>query len=122
MLKFLKGLFTGSSVEESVPGEQAADDRVRFAGLVLSEVTLYDGKLLQGLSLDPGLQNKLKTTLQRSYQMYLDRTVGAPERETVFRDAAVRILANGNKTLLEPALSEVLREAGDRAADPTRDE
>ena len=116
MLKLLKKLFGGWSHEETAPQPRDPDDRVHFAGVILSEVKLYDGKLLQGLSQDLALMDSLRTALQRAYRMYVDRIGGNALGEKVFREAAVRILANGNASLLEPALSEVLREARDPAA------
>jgi hypothetical protein len=122
MLRFLKGLFGPQSQEESpapkespAPEESSPDDRARFAHLILSEVKLYDARLLDGLRHDGSLMDKLRKTLQRSYQMYVDRTVLSLEGEKIFREAAVRILANGNTSLLEPALSEVLRQTRDKA-------
>lgn len=107
MLKFLKALF-----EPSLTPKSTSEDRERFARLLLTEVKLHDEKLLQGLSQDLALVDELRTTLKRAYQLYAQRTDASPEGAATFREAAVRILANGNATLLEPALSEVLREAG----------
>jgi len=106
MLEFLRGLFSPKPATAADP-----DDRRRFASLVISELKLYNEKLVTGLRRDPSVINQLLPELRRAYEMYVARTDGSPEAKSVFREEAVRILANGDAQLLEPSLSGLLHSA-----------
>jgi hypothetical protein len=108
MLGFLRALFASKP--------PTADDRRRFAGLVLSELKLHNEKLLSELRQNPASMSQLLGELSRAYDVYARRVGNDPEAQAAFRNEAVRILGHGDARLLEPALSTALHTAVDPTA------
>ena len=81
--------------------QRALDDAKRLARLLISEIKLYNEKKVEeGRSLND-LYARLKDDIERSRQVYDERTPAAVRQDTdFFRDELVRILADGRAEAL----------------------
>ncbi len=81
--------------------QRAHDDARRLARLLISEIKLYNEKKVEeGRSLND-LYERLKDDIERSRQVYDERTPAAIRQDTdFFRDELVRILADGRAEAL----------------------
>ncbi len=81
--------------------QRAHDDARRLARLLISEIKLYNEKKVEeGRSLND-LYDRLKDDIERSRQVYDERTPAAVRQDTdFFRDELVRILADGRAEAL----------------------
>jgi hypothetical protein len=103
MWEFLRAFFAAKPA--------TAEDRRRFAALVLSELKAYNEALLSGTRENPGSTSSLLEELGRAYGVYAERVGSGPEAQATFRDEAIRILGHGDARRLEPALSTALQRA-----------
>ncbi len=102
MLEFLKMLF--SSRRTASPGH----DQRQVAVLLLTEVKLYNEKVVSRLVADPGSAGVLVPELRRAYEMYAQQTDRSAEAAEVFRQEAVRIVAGGEARLLDGVMPSIL--------------
>jgi hypothetical protein len=85
------------------PQRQREDAR-RLARLLVSEIKLYNEKKVEEGRAAGDLYDRLKDDIERSRQVFEERTPDAIRRETdFFREELVRILADGRSEALGPA-------------------
>ncbi|HTS01562.1 MAG TPA: hypothetical protein VMN04_03500 [Thermoanaerobaculia bacterium] len=83
--------------------QRALDDARRLARLLISEIKLYNEKKVDEGRAAGDLYERLKDDIERSRQVYDERTPEHIRRENdFFRDELVRILADGRAAALGP--------------------
>lgn len=83
--------------------QRALDDARRLARLLISEIKLYNEKKVDEGRASSDLYERLKDDIERSRQVYDERTPEHIRREhDFFRDELVRILADGRAESLGP--------------------
>ncbi len=83
--------------------QRALDDARRLARLLISEIKLYNEKKVDEGRAASDLYQRLKDDIERSRQVYDERTPEYVRRENdFFRDELVRILADGKAEALGP--------------------
>jgi hypothetical protein len=83
--------------------QRALDDARRLARLLISEIKLYNEKKVDEGRVAGDLYERLKDDIERSRQVYDERTPEHVRRENdFFRDELVRILADGRAAALGP--------------------
>ena len=81
--------------------QRAHDDARRLARLLISEIKLYNEKKVEEGRSRNDLYERLKDDIERSRQVYDERTPAAVRQDTdFFRDELVRILADGRAEAL----------------------
>lgn len=81
------------------PHDRLENDALRFAGLLISEIKLYnEGKILKGLE-NNNLYEALQTEIEEARKMYQKR-IGNDRYYDYFDDELVRILADGDRNKL----------------------
>lgn len=81
--------------------ERARDDARRLARLLISEIKLYNEKKVDDGRAAGDLYERLKDDIERSRQVYDERTPAAVRQDTdFFQDEIVRILAGGRAEVL----------------------
>jgi hypothetical protein len=81
--------------------QRALDDARRLARLLISEIKLYNEKKVEEGRAKGDLYERLKDDIERSRQVYDERTPAAVRKETnFFHDEIVRILADGRADAL----------------------
>ena len=83
--------------------QRALDDARRLARLLISEIKLYNEKKVDEGRAASDLYERLKDDIERSRQVYDERTPEHIRRENdFFKDELVRILADGRAAALGP--------------------
>jgi hypothetical protein len=83
--------------------QRALDDARRLARLLISEIKLYNEKKVDEGRAASDLYERLKDDIERSRQVYNERTPEYVRRENdFFKDELVRILADGRAAALGP--------------------
>jgi hypothetical protein len=83
--------------------QRALDDARRLARLLISEIKLYNEKKVDEGRASSDLYERLKDDIERSRQVYNERTPEHVRRESdFFKDELVRILADGRPEALGP--------------------
>jgi hypothetical protein len=83
--------------------QRALDDARRLARLLISEIKLYNEKKVDEGRTASDLYERLKDDIERSRQVYNERTPEHVRRESdFFKDELVRILADGRPEALGP--------------------
>jgi hypothetical protein len=83
--------------------QRALDDARRLARLLISEIKLYNEKKVEEGRTASDLYERLKDDIERSRQVYNERTPEYVRRENdFFKDELVRILADGRAEALGP--------------------
>ena len=83
--------------------QRQRDDARRLARLLVSEIKLYNEKKVDEGRAAGDLYERLKDDIERSRQVFEERTPEALRRETdFFREELVRILADGRAEALGP--------------------
>jgi hypothetical protein len=85
-----------------------ADTR-RLAGLLVTDVKLYNEKHVAALRQDLDSRQRVLAELGRAYEIYTRRVGDGQGAQGAFRDEAVRILADGDAGILETGLSGLFR-------------
>ena len=81
--------------------QRALDDAKRLARLLISEIKLYNEKKVEEGRSQNDIYARLKDDIERSRQVYDERTPAAVRQDTdFFRDELVRILADGRTEAL----------------------
>jgi hypothetical protein len=81
--------------------QRALDDARRLARLLISEIKLYNEKKVEDGRAAGDLYERLKDDIERSRQVYDERTPAAVRKDTdFFHDEIVRILADGRAEAL----------------------
>jgi hypothetical protein len=88
------------SGREEDPG-RAVEDARRLARLLVSEIKLYNEKKVEEGRANLDLYDRLKDDIERSRQVYNERTPDSVRLDTnFFQDELVRILADGRPEVL----------------------
>ena len=83
--------------------QRSLDDARRLARLLISEIKLYNEKKVDEGRASSDLYERLKDDIERSRQVYDERTPEHIRREhDFFKDELVRILADGRAESLGP--------------------
>jgi hypothetical protein len=81
--------------------QRALDDARRLARLLISEIKLYNEKKVEDGRAAQDLYERLKDDIERSRQVYDERTPASIRQDTnFFHDELVRILADGRAEAL----------------------
>ena len=93
---------TGETSIAAAPGDEAQHEEARrLARLLVSEIKLYNEKKVEDGRVANDLYERLKDDIERSRQVYDERTPANVRQDTnFFHDELVRILADGRAEAL----------------------